>query len=400
MLRRPLPMKTFWFLSTVTCCCLVVSCAHSPAGSIPMARFEGRALDRDGDPLPEAWVSLTTDPLRARRPRGASQRVEVHAWTDSLGRFSVALPKGFYRMEVGGRGVPPKQIELSRDLQQDIRFEGTNLSGRVVGRDGNELSRVYARAKGVDPVVKGQRQADAEYSGPSPYRLLIPSGRYHLVVNTDDRTIAPFDTVVTVSGHFDSLHVAAVGHAVSFHVITSRGVPRSNVQVLLFDSVGDTYQQSYTDDRGVAFTYVRRGRYSIVLRSPSKSMTPWCFEGALGGDSVVTCEVTPVRWTGTVRSTTTRAPLQAALDLSRPQGTWWAAGRIQCDSTGKFEALMQPGVNYDVAVYRNDDGYGNNLFPLTLTADSTFDVYLKPYSRPTPNPPAAPSTPGRGPSGR
>lgn len=329
------------------------------------------------------------------------QDLEVRARADSLGRFSLSFPKGFYRMEAGAKGVPRmrwKQIEVSRDLRnQVLRFDGSYLTGRVMGKDGNELRHVFARATGVGP--RGTLTSpDAEYSGQSPYRLLLPRGRYRLVVDGQDgdRGLAPLDTLITASDRDDSLNVVAVGGAVSIRLMTSKDIPRSNADVRWFSSLGESYRVSFTDGQGLAVTYVRPGRYSIVIKPRYESMTPWYFETTLRRDTVLTFELSPVRWNGTARSSTTRAPITAEFSLNQPDGKWWTSEHIQCDSTGKFEALLQPGAMYEVGAYR--DGYENNTFTTTLMADSTFDVYLNP--RQPVRTPAGSELPANGSPGR
>jgi hypothetical protein len=400
-------MKIRYFIPILACYGLVVSCAHRPDGTPPMARVEGRVLDRDGAPMVGASIILSPDHSRSplNAPQSAWWRVDVRARTDSMGIFSVRCPKSHYRMDVDadGRGVPwmRRHIEVSQDIRNlDLRFDGTYLTGRVVGRDGKEPEYIHASAMRVDS--RGGSGAIARYAGRSPYRLLVPPGNYHLIVGGQDyhdSTLAPLDTLVTVPDHDDSLNVVVAGNNVSVRLTTTRGLPRSGMSINFLSPAGnpyETYNYGWTDSAGQAVMHVRSGLYSVLVRSPHEDMVPWCLVATVRSDTVLAFELAPIRWTGAVRSSTTRMPINAEIYLYQPNHPG-ATGRVRCDSTGKFVALIRPGATYDGC--GSMTGYEMTRFPLTLLADSTFDLYLEPKS-PTPAPPAGPSIPGRGSSGR
>jgi hypothetical protein len=201
--------------------------------------------------------------------------------------------------------------------------------------------------------------------------------------------------MVTISGHDDSLNVTLASNMISLRISTGRTIDCAGIGLTLRNSLGNQYVMSSTDPQGNAIVYVRPGLYSIEL-NPRSSMVPWSLTASIQSDTVLTDEVTPVRWAGMSLSSTTRSPISAEIYI-RERGGSTRTGQVLSDSTGRFEALIRPGSAYEVTGSKY--GYKNTKFYLTLDADSTFDLYLDPVP-PTPAPPAAPDTPGRGSSGR
>jgi hypothetical protein len=369
-------MKAYRFITVLTCLGLVASCAHGPS----FARIDGRVLDRDGHPLAGASIDLYTELERMREHTFRPTPATVQARTDSLGRFSLNCPKGPYVMYVAARyagvvGMRHPQIVVSRDIRNlTLRFEGTKLSGHVHGANGREVQEVIARAIGIGP--QGRLSGpEAMYSGASPYRLLIPPGSYRLVVaGQDDPTFATLDTLVMVSSQDDSLNVVAIGYAVTVRVTTNGGIPPSNFDVHWLNATGESYGRSRTDSLGRATMRVRPGRYPIVITPPHEVMAPWYLEATVQSDTVLIYALAPVRWRGTVRSRSTKTPLGAYFLLYQPSGQWWTRGRVQCDSMGRFEALVRPGLTYQAHGYMR--GYKERRFALALEADSTCDIFL------------------------
>jgi len=370
-------------------CLLVVSCAHKPESTSQLTHLEGELLDREGNPVGGAWLLLSKYDRLFAWP---SHEKLAEAKTDSLGRFSLDYTPGEYTLEItpfSSKGLPSMMIRpfrLSSSLPHaTLRLGGSYLTGRVVIPEGKEPRLVSVTAYGESSVVA------AHYLGHPPYRLLLPTGSYHLVVHDYTYGFPQLDTTFTVLDHDDSLNVILSGRVIGLHLNTKEDRPLSGAGVRLLTSAGDGYKAAGTDSLGNAGILVRPGRYTFEINplwgDTRRFQIPWTFAAAIERDTLIAYKLEPVRWSGVVRSVKTKDPVPMAEVQFRESGTS-GIGRARPDSAGRIEALMRPGIKYEATSWCLTCYL--NRFSLKLDADTTFDLYLEPGVRPPPKP-AAPA---------
>lgn len=375
-----LPLSMFAFA-----CLLVVSCAHKPESTSQLAHLEGQLLDREGNPVGRASLLLSKyDPLFA----WPFDEKFAEAKTDSLGRFSLDYKPGEYTLEImpfSTKGLPSTMIRpfklSSGPSHKTLRLGGSYLTGRVVLPDGKERRSVSVAAYGESSVVV------ANYTGHPPYRLLLPTGSYRLVIHDEAYRFPHLDTTLTVPDHDDSLVVILSGRAIGFHLSTKEDQPLSSASILIRTSAGGGYKSTETDSLGNAWALVRPGRYTFEVNprwgNTRMFQIPWTFAAAIERDTLIAYKLEPVRWSGVARSVKTKDPVPMAEVQFREPGRS-GIGHARSDSAGRIEALMRPGIKYEAASWCLTCYL--ERFSLALDADTTFDLYLEPGVRPPPKP--------------
>ena len=371
----------------LACAMGAASCADMPLAPRAVVHVEGQVLDRDGASVPNVAIRFTPlEPLPESSKKPPPPWVNPPVRTDSQGVFRVDLAEGDYKAELyppSNQGLPylsVKPLTISPASSKPvIRFTGSYLYGHVTGPDGNELTYVNAQAYNV---YSGN---NAYYAGPSPFRLLLPPATYRLSVSSGYAIGLPtLDTTVVVSNQDDSLAVALTGNLVSVHVTTNQStpLPGSFVQAQVAGSYN--YVTATTDLNGDARMYMRTGGYTIMVDPRIPGMISWGFLAVIQGDASLSYDLTPVRWSGTVRSRVDQSPIPFAdISMREISGTD-ASGYLTSNFNGTFEALVRPGTPYEVAGFAR----GFSSFPtfVSLSADSSFDLYLDPEPTATARP--------------
>lgn len=352
-----------------------VSCADMPLAPRAVVHVEGQVVDRDGASVPNVVIRFTPlQPLPESSKKPLPPWVDPPVRTDSEGMFRVDLAEGDYKAELyppSNQGLPylsVKPLTISPVSSKPvIRFTGTYLYGHVTGPDGTELANVRAQAYGPYP-------NSASYAGPSPFRLLLSPGVYHLEVDAGYAIGLPtLDTTVVISDRDDSLAIALTGHLVSVHVTTSQSTPLPGSFVEASVAGYYAYVTASTDLNGDARMYMRSGGYTITVDPQIPGMIPWGFFAVIQGDASLSYDLTPVRWSGTVRSRVDQSPIPfAEISLNGTD----ASGYLTSSFDGTFEALVRPAAPYEAQGWA--PGFRSLPTFVTLSADSSFDLYLDP----------------------
>ena len=129
----------------------------------------GKVLDPSGVPLDSGWVTARLSDFRS-----ASSRLQQ-------GNYALFVPGGTYGFIAGPAdswsGVPVHSwdsVPIASDTTIDLRLDGLQVSGTVLGPDGVPMAGVR-----VEPYAQGsQRASKSQTNSEGAYRLYLPSGTY------------------------------------------------------------------------------------------------------------------------------------------------------------------------------------------------------------------------------
>lgn len=132
-------------------------------------RITGKVLDPSGVPLDSGWVT-------ARLPDFRSASIRLRQ-----GSYSLLVPGGTYGLSAGPldywSGLPFTtwdSVAIAGDTTIDLRLDGIQVSGTVLGPDGAPMAGVR-----VEPYARGSQGASRSQTGlDGGYRLYLPSGSY------------------------------------------------------------------------------------------------------------------------------------------------------------------------------------------------------------------------------
>jgi carboxypeptidase family protein len=389
----------------LVCLLAAISCADMPVAPRAMVHVDGQVLDREGAPIVNAWLSLIAiDPLPENRAKGRPVTLP-NARTDSHGHFRLDLPEASYKVDVqpqGYQGYPDlhiKPLVITRNTPNPIlRYEGVYLRGRVVGPTGEELTYVNATA------LSSSGGSSVYYEGAAPFRLLLlPGSEYRLRIGgTYSSGLPSMDTTIVVGAQDDSLLVSLTGHYVHVHATTNHGTPLAGTRVYAQSLATYALVGGFTDLNGDVTLFLRAGNYQVIVEPEVYGMVPWSFAETIQGDQSLAYDLTPVRLTGTVRSSADQTPIpDTQISIHDSSGLFSQGSFARTDADGSFAFLVRPGTTY--ALQADATGFASFSGDLSLEADSTLDVVLTPYpgfAAVRPAPPAGPGIPGRGSSGR
>ena len=352
-----------------------------------LVHVDGQVLDRDGAPIVNAGVTLLPlDPLPENRPPFGHGFPILTTRTDSKGHFRVDLTEASYLVDVepldyqGYPNLRVKQLVISRDSPNPIlRYEGVYLRGRVFATTGEELALINVIAASSSPATS------VSYEGASPFRLLLPAGEqcYLRVDGTYSSGLPTLDTTIVMSDHDDSLQIFLDGHYVHVHVTTNQITPLPGINIYPRSlATISSLRSSITDLNGDASLYLRNGDYQLSMYTGVSGMAPWSFITTVQGDQSLAYDLTPVRLTGTVRSSADQSPIpEAGIGVSEsgslPQDYQPQSYFEATDAEGTFLLLVRPGMTYRLNAFAN--GFGTSSVDLSLGTDSTVDFVLNPY---------------------
>ncbi len=301
----------------IACALGVASCSDMPLAPGAVVHLDAQVVDREGAPVANAQVYLRSlDPLPENPPpQDPGWPNQPTATTDAQGHFRVDLAEATYKVDVEPdyySGLPALHVEplaISRaDPNPVLRYSGVYLRGHVFGPAGAELPQIivqaYNQAKGVSTA----------YQGSSPFRLLLSPGVHHMMFSGSYPSGLPtLDTTIVVGDHDDSLQVTLTGHLVHIHVTANQYTPLPGAAVTASSIHFFGYGVSYTDLNGDATMYLRTGAYVITVDPRVRGMAPWSFTTLIQGDASLAYDLSPVQWSGTVRSSADQTPIPFAL---------------------------------------------------------------------------------------
>jgi protocatechuate 3,4-dioxygenase beta subunit len=246
---------------------------------IPILNFSGHVYDRDGNPIANQQVALST------------YFDYFSGFTDSEGFFSIYAPSGFYNIHINADpaylepNVPPYwgvyssgdlNFELSQDTVKDFMIQNRYITGEVTDPSNTPVPN-------VNILIRGQTSFDGLIGWYESYASTDEFGFYSLVVLNGtaelSATPSPNDPWGPVKlSDIDiqqdmTINVQLVSTVNFFgHVYDRDGNPIANQQVAL--ATYYDYFSGFTDSEGFFSIYAPAGLYNIHINADPAYLEP------------------------------------------------------------------------------------------------------------------------------
>jgi protocatechuate 3,4-dioxygenase beta subunit len=311
-------------------------------------RYAIRGVVRDsaGNPVPDAWVSVT--------PGGAG------AWTDATGAYTLTVAEGSYRVSVSKSGLrsPPEQAVSVPPERGAVNFafvEEYTIGGTVRDYDGSPLEGVRIVA------LPGGYRAFSDATG--VYELYVDAGSYTISASKEGYP-GPEEQIVIVPPSQNEVDFDFPQRfTICAKVVEYDQAPVPDVTVFYFGPVSGNGQ---TDATGVCTFTVKAGTYQLSVMRTGYAGLPTQSVNVPPNRCPVTFTY-PQRCAigGTVRDASGN-PVQAALVTASPGGY-----NISTDAVGVY-TLTLPCGTYSLGVYKNS--YNSPAAQAVTVPPNRYDV--------------------------
>lgn len=303
--------------------------------------LEGRALDEEGNPVPEAQISIAP-----KVPSGDSllRLMLKRPSTDFAGRFRIdGLAPGEYTVSAWMPGTSRRtqsEVRLgSEAVQIDLIFKrGAEVSGRVLDEAGNPIPSAYVRVDSTE----GGKEAGGYSEADGSFRLqAVEEGELSLLASAQGYAASDPQLLRVTGSGVNGIEVRLAREAagtITGRVLGLSAEALSSMRIMAANDVGWDSADSVVDEQG---------RYRLSgLRSGTWKVTAWQPNG-LGVDGEVRLE----------------PGSEAVLDLQFPEGMTFS-GRISLGGRPLPGAEIMVASQESQAMTRSDSEGRFSLGPL------------------------------------